>query len=313
MAGNAVVAAAAIARRTPHDAVRPEGFASIAFKGHHRGVARPRAPERSGPSRTREGRLRSTLRPACAAVRRGRRPPRPNASAGIPEPERSPHPSEREDERWNRVCGSRRRTGEPGGSSAGWRGGGIGSRGGGRRFPGAWFASAPERARSVSAPAGASVRSAGRRERGASSPADPGRERPPSLLCLRRFRPARGLRVLRVRRNREDRGPPHQGLCGHEGTSPRGRTFPQGPRDPDAPAAAVRERARAPIRAPAFGGRCLTRRRRIGRRLPGAVRRRSSRRTSDGAGEWIRTTDLLITNQLLCRLSYTGRRTPIIR
>jgi hypothetical protein len=25
-----------------------------------------------------------------------------------------------------------------------------------------------------------------------------------------------------------------------------------------------------------------------------------------GAGEWIRTTDLLITNQLLCQLSYTG-------
>ena len=32
-----------------------------------------------------------------------------------------------------------------------------------------------------------------------------------------------------------------------------------------------------------------------------------------GAGEWIRTTDLLITNQLLCRLSYTGRRAFIIR
>ena len=25
-----------------------------------------------------------------------------------------------------------------------------------------------------------------------------------------------------------------------------------------------------------------------------------------GAGEWTRTTDLLITNQLLCQLSYTG-------
>ncbi len=25
-----------------------------------------------------------------------------------------------------------------------------------------------------------------------------------------------------------------------------------------------------------------------------------------GAGEWIRTTDLLITNQLLCQLSYPG-------
>ena len=26
-----------------------------------------------------------------------------------------------------------------------------------------------------------------------------------------------------------------------------------------------------------------------------------------GAGEWIRTTDLLITNQLLCQLSYAGK------
>lgn len=29
-------------------------------------------------------------------------------------------------------------------------------------------------------------------------------------------------------------------------------------------------------------------------------------RAGDGAGEWIRTTDLLITNQLLCQLSYPG-------
>jgi hypothetical protein len=30
----------------------------------------------------------------------------------------------------------------------------------------------------------------------------------------------------------------------------------------------------------------------------------------NGAGEWIRTTDLLITNQLLCRLSYPGTKEP---
>ncbi len=30
----------------------------------------------------------------------------------------------------------------------------------------------------------------------------------------------------------------------------------------------------------------------------------------DGAGEWTRTTDLLITNQLLCQLSYTGMVGP---
>lgn len=30
----------------------------------------------------------------------------------------------------------------------------------------------------------------------------------------------------------------------------------------------------------------------------------------NGAGEWIRTTDLLITNQLLCRLSYPGMKEP---
>jgi hypothetical protein len=39
---------------------------------------------------------------------------------------------------------------------------------------------------------------------------------------------------------------------------------------------------------------------------------RPQRATSrwNGAGEWIRTTDLLITNQLLCRLSYPGTKEP---
>ena len=33
---------------------------------------------------------------------------------------------------------------------------------------------------------------------------------------------------------------------------------------------------------------------------------RGAGRLGSGAGEWTRTTDLLITNQLLCQLSYTG-------
>ena len=43
-----------------------------------------------------------------------------------------------------------------------------------------------------------------------------------------------------------------------------------------------------------------------GTTTPGAAAKRASHRLIDGAGDRNRTDNLLITNQLLCRLSYAG-------
>ena len=75
-------------------------------------------------------------------------------------------------------------------------------------------------------------------------------------------------------------------------------------REPRQDSEKERERAAQAFAATAMAS-CLA-----GPDAPQAARPRRETTRWNGAGEWIRTTDLLITNQLLCRLSYPGTKEP---